>query len=179
MADERADLTPIVNYLRQWGNAATTDSFNGVTYWTGEQLEQIADAWAERLTVRLRPVTQDGLTYVIMLPKNRRPDPGTMIVYNSAGTEVSTSYTFNADRNELVFSTELAEDYYYLEALYINLWLALADLWEQKAAQRANYVDFKAGATSIKLQQEFEHCAGRAKYYRNKVVRRHQRGWRG
>jgi len=174
----RVSLVKIVSYLRQYGNAAKDDVFNGVTYWSDEHLEQIADTWAKRRRVRLMPSTSDWITFNIDLPRHYMADTATLVIYDESGGVVSTSYTIEVLRGEIVFSEALSEGYYYIEGLFVDMWSALADLWEQKASQRVAYINFKAGAKTMFLEQEYNHCVARAEYYRKKVIRGHRKKWR-
>lgn len=174
----RASLLQATRFLRQYGNASNTDVFEGVTYWSDDQLEAILDTLGKRVRVRLNASTSDNTTFVIDLPRHYRLDTATLVVYTSGGTVVSTSYTLEQGRGELVFTEVLANDYYYVEVLAINMWEALAELWEQKANQRVHYIDFKAGSNKVNLQQEYTHCVDRGRYYRNKTIKRHRRKWR-
>ena len=174
----RSGLTVILEYLRQYGNAARDGLFSGVTYWTDPQLENIAETWAERMRVRLDVARSDWLTFKIDLPRHLMADTDSLVIYTEAGEVVSTSYTIMVLRGEVVFTTALPEGYYYIEGLFVNMWSALSDLWEQKANLRVGYVNFKAGQKSIFLEQEYNHCVARGKYYRGKIMRRHSRRWR-
>ena len=175
----RLSMTKPVRYLRQYGNAAEDDVFSGVTFWTDDQLLEIMDRFGQRGTHLMVPATQDYLTYVVNLPEHQFIDSDTIVVIDSAGDTVSTTYTLNADRLELVFDSALDDDEtYFIEALFFNMWLCLADLWQQKAGQRAGFVDFKAGQNTIKLGQERDYCLKMSHHYRRKIGRRHHRRWR-
>ena len=174
----RSGLTEILKYLRQYGNAARDEVFSGVIYWVDPQLEDIAETWAVRQRVRLNPATSDWLTFSIDLPRHYMVDTDSLVIYTDAGAEVETTYSIQVLRGEVVFTSALAEGYYYVEGLFVHMWSALADLWEQKASQRTGYINFKAGQKSMFLEQEYNHCVARGAYYRRKVMRRHNKKWR-
>jgi len=174
----RASLVDVITYLRRYGNAARDEVFSGVTYWDDEQLEDIAETFSARVRVRLNAVTSDWLTFQIDLPRHKMADTDSLVIYTDTGGIVSTSYTIEVLRGEVIFSEALSEGYYYVEGLFVNTWAALADLWEQKANQRVGYINFKAGQKTMFLEQEYNHCVARAEYYRNKVIRGHRKKWR-
>ncbi len=168
----RANMTDMIAYLRQHGQAAAADIFLGVTYWTADQLEEILDRNSYYFKAVRVLVTSDELIVKARLAQHHYPDVDTVIWYN--GTLVATpSATYNFERNLWVLSAKTTMTH--VEAAYVNMWEALADLWGQKAAQRWQYVNFKAGNNRSDLEQEYLHCIARQSYYRSRVARRFKR----
>lgn len=169
----RTSMASIIAFLRQYGNAATDEVFNGVTYWDDDQLEAIADSWSSREVVRLHTIQLESPTiYTLSLPKFHFMEDD-FTVYDSSDVEVATAATYNQNRQELTFVSALdANEEYTLQALVVRGYDALADLWTQKASQREDYVDFKAGNNKMNMKQEHDNCLQKAAYYRAKTIRR-------
>lgn len=186
MTDLRPGMEAIVGQLRKYGQASQTDEFNGETYWTDVQLQEIADTRSERLIVKLMPVASSGRTLFTLKDSPRHywfetdtygvlqiSDDATLLV-------VPTASVYTPMRAEVSFSEALSSRYEYaIEGYATNIYLALADLWEQKAAQRYDFVDFKAGNNKVNLSQEHQHCLAMMAHYRNRVMRRHERSGSG
>lgn len=180
----RPGMTKIVAQLRQWGQASRTDQFNDETFWTDEQLQEIADNASERLTVKLLPIETvllaERTLFSVQGPRHYWYESDTYGVMQISDDDtlilVPTSSVYDATRQEITFAESLSSRFSYaLEGLATNFYIALADLWEQKAAQRYDFVDFKAGNNKTSLSQEYQHCLDRAKFYRNKIIRRYER----
>lgn len=172
----RTSMQTVVNTLRQYGQAATDDVFRGVTYWTDEQLQTIADQWSAFGQARLKQLeVADSKLYQLDIP-NMMLMEDSFKVYDDDKTLISTSVTYSQTQSLLTFVSALDTDHdYFVEARFIRLYDALADLWEQKAAQRFDYIDFKAGNNKMNMKQEYDNCMSRVAYYRNKTIRRFPR----
>lgn len=167
-------MTNIVAYLRQYGQASDNEEFAGIVYWTDDQLEEIADKHSYRDRVKLTTVQIESPTvYRPMLPFGNFMEDE-FVIYDDNDTVVSSPVgTYSQSRNEIEFATELNIDTEYLvEALFIKMNDALADLWLQKASQRFDYIDFKAGNNKMEMSQERDFCLSQAKWYRAKTIRR-------
>lgn len=174
----RDSMVYIVALLRQYGQAATDDVFNGTTYWTDDQLQSIADSNGVRGYVKLKRVDPDNLIYRLVMPKSLRPEDN-LRIFTIGDTEVTTGFTYNTDTQELTFDEALTEDLYRAYGLVINLYDALAQLWGQKAEQRFNYIDWKAQNNKMNMEQEYKHCLDRQSYYRARRVRAFRKDGRG
>jgi hypothetical protein len=160
---------PIVDYFRQVGAAANeTEVFDGVTYWTDDQLYEILQQSVKFKEIGLKPVNVDNTVYVYGLQRHYWLDENS---YELSGTSLVPTY--DASRRTFTFASSPGN--VVLVAPFFNLWLALALLWEHKSAQRARAIRVKAGANQIYLEQEYEHCIAQAKAYRSKIVKRHRR----
>lgn len=170
----RASMENIVLFLRQYGQAAENEEFNGIVYWTDDQLEQIADQFSYRKRVPLETIqTSDPTIYRIQVPFYDLMEDS-FIVYDDRDSIVALPLaTYSQARQEITFDSALTEDTcYFVEALFVRSFDALADLWTQKASQRYDYIDFKAGNNKMDMSQERDFCAQRAAYYRGKTIRR-------
>lgn len=182
MSDVRPGMQQIVAQLRKYGQASLTDEFNGTTYWTDEQLQDIADTRSERLLVKLVPVESSGRTLFQIKDQPRHywfeTDTYGVLQISDDDTilNIPTASVYTPIRAEVAFSEPFSSRYEYaIEGYATNLYMALADLWEQKAAQRYDYVDFKAGNNKVSLNQEVQQCLAMMAHYRNRVLRRHSR----
>jgi len=172
----RSGMSSLVSYLRQYGQAATDDVFYGVTYWTDDQLQSILDGQAMYGKVRLLPRDIDIKIFALDLPRHYWVEADTFTVYDSDDTVVATSATLNEEQRLLTFTSALEEDeYYYIQGTFYNMIVALAELWGQKAEQRSQFVDFKAGNNRMYMNQEWQHCVDREQYYRRRIAKRFPR----
>lgn len=182
MSELRPGMERIVAQIRRYGQASRTDEFNGETFWTDDQLQEIADTRSERLMVKLMPVASSGYTIYTLknAPRHYWYEVDTVGVLEVSAdatlTVVPTAFVYDPVRAEFTFSEPLNHRYEYVaEGYATNIYLSLADLWEQKAAQRFDYVDFKAGNNKVNMAQEHAHCLAMMQHYRNRITRRHER----
>lgn len=168
----RAEMQPLIDLLRQWGQAANeTDIFDTVTYWTDQQLQDILDNNSERKIARLYPQNVDETVFTADLPRHYYPDTATVEYLDEDVAKVTTVATYDFLTSEIALTVSADA----ISGRFVNMWKALADLWGQKAAMRASFVDNKSGQNSLKSEQEYMHCIERQAYYRNKFIRRHNR----
>lgn len=166
----RPAMQPLINLLRSEGNASTNDLFEGVTYWTDQQLQDILDLTGERLVGTVSVATIDGTIYRLDSPRHYYPDPDTIVLLDINLNEVTATVTHDFLRNEYVFGSD--PEIAYIQAVFMNFWIATAELWDNKANHRYGFIDNKSGQNALKSHQEYEHCVERAKYYRSKIIRR-------
>lgn len=165
-------LAALVTYLREKGNAATDDVFNGITYWTVEQLETIL--LQSSVTKRVKIKGGNRLSYQIDLPRHWMFSSD-VTFQTSAGIETAGDFTYNPVGGRVIFTEEQDDTVLYMVGPAFNLYDALADLWDQKAAQRVDFVNFRAGHNTMDLSDTYTHCTKQRDYYRNKTIRRFQR----
>ncbi len=89
------------------------------------------------------------------------------------------AFTFNPDTKELTFTGAQTETEYYAYGLVFRIYDALAELWQSKADQRFNYIDWKAQNNKMNMAQEYQHCVDRALFYRSKTIRTWDRNGKG
>lgn len=166
----RPNMQPLIDYLRREGQAAEDDEFNGVTYWTDQQLQDILDLVSNRRAAYAKKGAISGLIYVLSEPRHIYPDPDEITLLGADLEEITATYTYSLLRNELVFTTD--PEISYIEASFINFWEAVAALWGEKANQRFTFIDNKSGQNSLKMEQEYKHCVERQQVYRNRRIRR-------
>ncbi len=170
-------MTDVVAWVRKYGEAAVDDEFNGITYWTDDQIEEIADRWSTPASVKLVPIQVSGRTKFKVDLKNHHLMENEFLIYTENELAVATPVgTWEAQRGILTFGSDLSDTVtYYVTAQFTNGYEAVADLWEQKANQRFDYIDWKAQNNKMNMKQEYDHCVARASYYRNKIIRRFPR----
>jgi hypothetical protein len=169
----RLSMTNIVAFLRHYGQANAEEEFGGVTYWSDDQLEEIADSWSAMKVVQLETVQFESPTiYRLKIPKFDLME-NSFTIYDSGQDVVATVATYNQNRQELTFVSGLnVDEDYFVMASFTKGYDALADLWSQKASQRYDYIDFKAGNNKMNMKEEYDNCVARAAYYRAKTIRR-------
>lgn len=161
-----SNATDAISYLRSKGSASQTDIFDGVTYWTDDQLYVILSNAVDYKHVVLTPVNKNGTVLVHRMPQHY------FINNDTIELDPDVSYTF--DGNAFTLASEPTQAI----ELYVTVWnmnKALADLWEQKASQRFELINVKGGANQLFTEQEYNHCVAQAKIYRSKEIRRFKR----
>ncbi len=165
----RTNMQPLIDLLRERGHARDTDEFGGETYWTDAQLQDILDLAKTRKSVGGTIDDATETIYMPAIPKLWYADPDTVTVRVS-GSWVAHTGTWDTLKRELTTTQEVEA----INAEWISLNQALADLWGMKAAQRSDYVNIKGGQNKLDMQQEFEHCERMEKYYRARIWTRWQ-----
>jgi len=175
-------MQALIDRLRVLTEAARTDEFQGVLYWSDDQLEEVLDEARVSTPTRLSLVPSTKLIsgeeawYVQSAKFSRHlgfEDDYT--VYSTAGTEVDSSY-YTVEKYgtalEVTFDpNNVTNADYEIELTLYNLNWAAAEVWGRKADQRLELVDMKAGAHQFKGSQERQHCLDRQIYFRNKSAR--------
>lgn len=157
----RQSMQPLINYFREAGNAPHDDMFDGITYWTDLQLQNILDRHAYLIGVLYKHVS--GNVYVAH-------DSFRHYLLNPDSTDVDLS-GFDMITKQITSDTPV----YKIMGLWTNMNDALADLWLQKAGHREKYVNFKAGSNQVSVSQSYDHCIKMYHIYRNRRIRRYDR----
>jgi hypothetical protein len=161
----RPNMQPLIDLLREQGQAAdSTETFNGVTYWSDQQLQDILDYVGVRSIVAGSFYEADDTIYIPSVPKSHYADPDTIKVLVDDAWGASSG-TWDATKKELT-STEDIEAF---SATWISMNAALAQFWERKANQRSDYVNVKGGQNKMDMQQEYDHCVEMMKYYKARI----------
>lgn len=166
----RTTMQGMIDYLRMYGACATDETYQGVTYWTDAQLQDILDSKAQHGGVVLRRYT-DTL-YQPNCPRFHRFEDD-VIVVDDNGTQV-TGATYDPTYNEFTIPTAQTVQLY-AKGLKVNLYEALAALWDVKAAQRYDKVNWKAGNNRMDVNQEYMACIAKRDYYRARIIRKFPR----
>lgn len=170
----RPTMIPLIDYLRKFGQASTTDEFNGVTYWSDDQLEETLDEAAEYYRVKL--VTASSLNANLRSLDTYRhyKFESNYKLLNASASEVTVSSTYDHLLNTVLLDSAVSGTLY-LEGLKVNMWKALEILWDRKAQQRKDNIDWKAGHNTMYTSQEYRHCISQRDYYANKIIRTFKR----
>lgn len=173
MAD--INMLPLISRLRQLGSAAEDDVFNGVTYWTDDQLEEILlnrGVWG---TVKL---ISFGSTRYYLDNFSHYWFRADATVYKNIDdtTGDAAAFTYEPMSNSVLFDDARTDDVLWMRGFIVNMNEAAADLWLQKAGQREGYVNFRAGHNVMNMRESYEHCLSQASIYRNRTVKRFARG---
>lgn len=168
----------MIDYIRSYGQAATTDVFDGVTYWTDDQLKEICDGVGFYHTVTF--VQFSDTVYTLNLLKHYKLDVlgTTNLVFSVTlpdGTATTLTGTYDEVRGIITMSSSQTHEYFTLDAFVVNTYEALAELWDRKAAQRAPYTTIDGGNNKMYLAQEYDHCIQQRDYYRRKTIKKWKR----
>lgn len=176
----RASMTSLIAHLRQKANASNEgETFNGVTYWSDDQLQDILDSYSEVGYAYLQKQSPlDNVTYFISLPKTTWIEDGFSIYQDGTTSLVTTTYTFTPSNNRVVFDSSVPDLDYNLQGTLYAMNLAIAEVWLQKAQQRENYITFKAGSHRMEAGQERDYCYRMYEHYRQKNLKSFKRGSR-
>lgn len=172
----RNSALPAIIRLRSMTDAAADDVFQGITYWTNDQLEEILDTTATQvldapLTAACRNET--ALWYTFDVPAHRMFDTAVEVRDSDNNLlVVDADYSLNIPLRRIIPLTATVPATVTL--LVFDLNEAAAEVWQQKADHRASYIDHKAGGQTLYFEQEYRHCVERALFYRSKALRRWQ-----
>lgn len=175
----RTSMASIISEVRQYGQAAPDDVFDGVTYWSDQQLQTIADRNSKLGKVKAKQVDPDGLIFKLVVPKTIAVENDIRLFTTDTVIEVTADFTYDHDTQELTFAAPQTPTEYFVYGRIVRIYNALAELWQNKADQRFNYIDWKAQNNKMNMTQEYQHCIDRALYYRGKTIRNFERNGRG
>lgn len=171
--------------LRTMTDAATDDLFNGVTFWTDDQLQDHLDAQSGPkvdLTLTASTMLVNGVTdwrtqFFNVRTREAYDYERNAQVVDASGYAINSLYfTVDWQRQMVTLTTDVTtQQAYYLRVTIFDMWDTAAEVWLEKAHQRAQYVDVKAGNHKIEFAQEYEHCLREALNYRSRRVRRFRR----
>ncbi len=165
----RTEMQPLINYIRQWGRAAQDDVYDGVTYWTDEQLQNILDQHGNHAVVQMTQVMDT--VYAVRLPAHIQFDLNAQVV--DANSNIVTA-TYNPLNQEVTFAGAQTGSFN-IRGYRVNIFEALALLWDMKASQRFDMNNWKAGNNRIDVRQEYDACIAQRDHYRAKTIRRFPR----
>jgi hypothetical protein len=170
------EMQPLVDFLRRYGQARTDEEFNGVIFWSDDQLEEVLLMRGEYAAYRLRP-TLDPTIFRIDAPAYffLRLD---YRVITDSGSWLEVVSSVNTLERTITFEVAPGEQAYGVSGFFVSMWAALADFWDRKAQQRHNYVDFKAGHNDMRMSQEYQHCITQRDYYNRKTLHSHRRSFK-
>lgn len=173
----RDTMTPLINHLRQKANASDSgETFNGVTYWTDDQLEAVLDEHAEIVQTPIIKVDYlNSQLYTVQAPKTYWFESGFTIYKDGTKSILTDTYTFDPLSNILTFDTDVANYDYNIQGRAYRMTDAIANVWLQKAQQRENYITFKASSHRMEANQTRDFCMSMYEHWRGKAIRRFKR----
>lgn len=208
----RPSMVKIIRDLRSLTDTAESQyQVNGVDYWTDEQLQDTCDKSAFILMdtpLSGVPMMYSGVLQVkdFYLPRsvpkdlelvvhpeatqeNPTPDPlpvdeWRLQIVDSSGHVIQTPYVYHIAQGLFRFTSPInVSAMLYVRGYAYNLNLIASQIWTEKASHTATLVEFKAGQTTVKDNQEHQHCLNMAKHYKRKAgvvsVKQYIRGYHG
>lgn len=165
----RTGMSTLIRRLRGMVHAGTADYTIGATsWWTDDQLEEVLDAnRRDYYRVPLREVeTYDAgvsvsYDYYTGYANLEESTGGSAVwdVETSDGDTVGTAhYTPNYINGVLRFSSDASGTSYYWSGRSYDLNAAAAQVWREKAAWRAEYIDFGSDNQRFSQSQWLRHC---------------------
>lgn len=175
----RTSMTDLVLNLRSRTGAATDDVFQGITYWSGDQLQNILDSFKHPQTDVVLTALPQKITGVKQWLVFRFDLVGAAwvepfyVVRDSSGTAVMAPYTVEITERYgyVTFASDHGSGSLTIDFTSYDANMAAAEVWSQKAAQRYDFINLKGGDHSFSAEQEYTHCVDRAAYFRAKRIR--------
>lgn len=172
----RTGMANLIRRLRGLTHAGTADySVAGTDWWTDDQLQEVLDAnRQDYYRVPLREVESynagvlGSYDYYIGYGNLEEATGGSAVwdVEDGSGNSVGTAnYTPNYINGVLRFSTDASGTSYYWSGRVYDLNTCAAQVWREKAAWRANFINFSADDQSFSQAQWFAHCQEMAGLY--------------
>ena len=162
-------MSNLIRRLRGMTQAGTADySVAGTNWWTDDQLQEVLDANRVDLNhVRVveSPEYEGGTliyrTFYLGYENLEEVSTGAdaFDVEDGRGDTVGTAlYTPDYIRGVVRFSNDYSGTALYIRGRSYNLNAAAAQVWREKAAWRADYVDFGSDGQRFSQSQWFNHC---------------------
>ncbi|MCC7210130.1 MAG: hypothetical protein IT323_22695 [Anaerolineae bacterium] len=172
----RTGMVNLIRRLRGLTHAGTADySVAGTDWWTDDQLQEVLDACRVDLNhvpLSEAPEYSGGVQVFRMFytgyPNLEEMDSGTdaFDIENGRGDSVGTAlYTADYIRGVVNFTSSYNGTALYITGRSYDLNIAAAQVWREKAAWRANFINFSADDQSFTQAQWFAHCQEMAGLY--------------
>lgn len=170
----RTGMANLILKTRQFSNAGTADySIAGVTYWTDDQIQEQLDMYQtthKRVIVYAKPEYEDSAWSYTEYPLpdgiGRWIEEDTrFIVRDSTGAD-APSYTMNFETGVITFDADTQDKEYYVDCYSYDLYQAVADIWESKAASVVGAVDWSSDNHTVKASQKYAMYMSRAAKFR-------------
>lgn len=182
----RITMAEIIIEVRRLANAGTADFVIGaVTYFSDDHIQDILDRGVRDFRrMALSPLLNYANSastytdYIIPLDKfdwriEREGAGGGFSLRNSNGG-VAPSYTINWAASRIVFDVDTGGDTFYMDCRAYDFYMAVAEIYDAKAAAAAALVDWSSDNHDIKASQTHAHYLAEAQRYRlmsGKLVR--------
>lgn len=158
----RDGMTTLIGLVRERANAGTADFTRGtVTYFTDDHIEDTLDFYRtlhKRVQLIDQPdyVDSDNVYLEYCIPElqyfeEEAYDSGWAVRDGSGGT--APAYTVDYRSGVITFDSDTQGTAYYLDCRTYNLDAVVSDVFEIKAGNAANQVDWKSDNHDIKASQ--------------------------
>ena len=169
----RATMADLIQELRALTDTAENQVvIGGTSYWTDDQLQDILDRHKSFVVdVALVPApgyvsgTRVTTDYYIPVDIQSRYMETDLTVVDSLGNTPEIGYTADLPGQRIVFDSDTDGTAYYLRGTVYGMRACAAEVWQQKAAQRAALINWKAGGQTLNEDQEYQHCVEMYKLY--------------
>lgn len=173
----RTGMVSLIAELRGLTDTALNQyQVGGVDYWTGEHLQDVLDLYAQDLNdvlLSATPLIYSGAYQFrrFYLPKGipKWLESDTIQLINDSGYTFTIPYSHSPAKGLFEFQSNVASGVAYIRATSYNMYMAAAHVWDMKAAHTVQLVEFRAGTTQIKENQEHEHCLKMARFFKSKA----------
>ena len=173
----RSGMSDLIAQVRGYANAGTADFTLGtVVYWSDDHIQRSLDKYRRDLyQVELEqwPTlgTAGDYTYLEYRAPYGNLESGTA-VFNLQQTNGGTAPAYTADyaTGVITFTADTEGLDYILTARTYDLEAAAADVWRGKAANSAQYFDFKTDNHDIKKSQFHAHCMEMAAFFSQQSI---------
>ena len=174
----RAGMSDLNAHVRQLANAGTADATLGdTTYWTDDQLQSNLDRYQtqyRQMALVPQPAYANGNTLYLdyTFPEQewieRSGEDSGWVMRDADGTAIASGYAINYDARRITFDADTLGSAYYLDYRAYDLYAAVADVWERKAAFVSANVDWSSDNHRVSASQEPKFYEERVMYFRNK-----------
>ncbi len=176
----RAGMTNLIQRVREGANADTAEFvLGGGTYWTDDQLQtrldrQRRDIYSEAIGPTPTYVGNEVqyLDYYWRCGNVEEAASGSAqwLLQDSNGSAVGTGqYSVDYDARRITFPTTTNGEVLYLTYRTFNINMAIADVWDVKAANVSSRFDVKTDNHDLKRSQLEGIYAKKAKEFRQKA----------
>lgn len=182
----RESMRLLIDRLRSVTAADPNEEYNGIRFWSDTQLQAELDKYRQDLTARLQavPAKENGVTvykqYAFSLPRGFWVEDA-FVIQDADGFVVGSAYgvEIQHDRGIVTFAQDVGPRTLTITFSAFDWNAAAADVWEQKAAHRYDYITVKVGDSRFDANQEYQHCLQRMQWHRARRVKAFSRGRRG
>lgn len=166
-------MSDLIQSVRELSNVGTSEFTIGtVTYYTDDQIQTLLDAHRKDFQFEPMKVTpEQAVGSVVYKEFNTEPfvESGTVFYLQYAGgTVVGTAlYSVDYNRGVVTFTNDTAGTAFYASGRTFDIYGAAADIWDRKAANVANQVDWSSDNHSVKNSQMMNFYQAQAEKMRS------------
>ena len=169
----RTGMADLISQVRGLTYAGTADFTLGtVVYWSDDHIQRALDRTRRdiyQVELEQWPTLGTAGTYEYYEYRapygNLESGSAVFLLRTFNGATAGTALTVDYDAGIITFTADQLGTEYMLTARTYDLNAAAADVWRGKAANSANYFDFKTDNHDIKKSQFHAHCLEMAAYF--------------